>query len=177
MVDELTVSMLTKALQILEGNITYYIEDSEAAVHNITSSATVAALYANDDLPNNINNIALAVTKYIPNFNGTNHTGIAFVEETYVHVRWGWITLPLLLVVSGVVFLALAMFETRRHQVEIWKSSSLPLLFHGLSGQTKSQVRTVNLVSDMETRATETKVRLGKTEDDGWMLLTLGRSR
>lgn len=52
--------------------------------------------------------------------------------EMHVHVRWVWLTLPAVLIVSSTAFLALAMLETRHKKAEVWKDSSLALIFQGL---------------------------------------------
>ncbi len=80
----------------------------------------------------------------------------------------------MLLVVTGILFSGLAMIETRRHKIDVWKSSSLPLLFHGLSGEERRMIGTLNKLSEMEKEAMKMTVRLGKRDDEGaWTLLAL----
>ena len=69
--------------------------------------------------------------------------------ETYVHVRWVWLTLTAVLIVSSAAFLALAMLETRYKKAEVWKDSSLALILHGLEQKGES-TGVVNKLSDME---------------------------
>lgn len=68
---------------------------------------------------------------------------------TYVRVRWIWLTLTAVLIISSAAFLALAMLETRYKKAEVWKDSSLALIFHGLE-QKRESTGVVNKLSDME---------------------------
>jgi hypothetical protein len=56
--------------------------------------------------------------------------GTAWTIQSYVHVRWPWMILPIVLVVLSFVFLVITVFHTRRQY--IWKSSPLALLFSDL---------------------------------------------
>ncbi|KAF7515906.1 hypothetical protein PCG10_002689 [Penicillium crustosum] len=53
--------------------------------------------------------------------------GVAWTNQSFVHVRWPWMSLPIALVVLTIVFLIVTVIRTR-HQY-IWKSSPLALLF------------------------------------------------
>jgi hypothetical protein len=63
--------------------------------------------------------------------------GTAYEMGTYVHVRWGWITLPAIVVLMTGAFLAAAMLRSRTTRTRLWKSSALAMLFHGLDGDTR----------------------------------------
>lgn len=58
--------------------------------------------------------------------------GKAFQNETYVHVRWPWIILPLMAVVLSILLLIATAIASRRLRVRLWKSSVLPLLISRL---------------------------------------------
>ncbi|KAF4771204.1 hypothetical protein HAV15_012506 [Penicillium sp. str.  len=53
--------------------------------------------------------------------------GVAWTNQSFVHVRWPWMSLPIALVVLTVVFLIVTVIRTRNQY--IWKSSPLALLF------------------------------------------------
>lgn len=53
--------------------------------------------------------------------------GIAWTNQSFVHVRWPWMSLPIALVLLAVVFLIITVIHTRDQY--IWKSSPLALLF------------------------------------------------
>ncbi|RHZ61811.1 DUF3176 domain-containing protein [Aspergillus thermomutatus] len=52
--------------------------------------------------------------------------GDAWANESYIHVRWLWMLLPIVLVVLSILFLIVTVVHTRNQY--IWKSSPLALL-------------------------------------------------
>lgn len=72
-------------------------------------------------LHNMTNNIAKTITNQIrsnsggDNFNATVTTGHANFDETYIHVRWLWMVLPLAEAILATVLLSLSIFITRGH--------------------------------------------------------------
>ena len=83
--------------------------------------------------------VATSMTNHICSVNAVTVPGQIGTVEIYVHVRWVWLTLPAVLIVSSAAFLALAMLETRHKKAEVWKDSSLVLIFHGSSGRKKAR--------------------------------------
>lgn len=51
-----------------------------------------------------------------------------------VQVNWGWVALPALLATGALVLSLLVLLTTVRRAVAPWKSSTLPMLFHGPAG-------------------------------------------
>ncbi|KAF2101111.1 hypothetical protein NA57DRAFT_36221 [Rhizodiscina lignyota] len=58
--------------------------------------------------------------------------GIALSPQTYVHIRWVWFSLPLVLLFSSLAFLVAAILHSRSGDVDVWKNSALAILMHGL---------------------------------------------
>jgi hypothetical protein len=54
--------------------------------------------------------------------------GAATQDVTYLHVRWPWLVLPLVLQVLGILLLGLTMVSTSRTRTPLWKSSVLAAL-------------------------------------------------
>ncbi|ETS79526.1 hypothetical protein PFICI_09379 [Pestalotiopsis fici W106-1] len=54
--------------------------------------------------------------------------GIAWTTETFVHVRWLWMILPVALEVLVLVFLVGTVFQSNRSGLPGWKSSTMPLI-------------------------------------------------
>ena len=71
--------------------------------------------------------------------------------------------LPGALMVASAVFLALAMLKTKREKAELWKDSSLVLVFHGLE-RTGDDLAPVNKISQMEHGAKGVRVALEQTD-------------
>ncbi|KAL3417460.1 hypothetical protein PVAG01_11460 [Phlyctema vagabunda] len=80
-----------------------------------------------------IKNVALSLTNNVRSMAATNesaaaYSGIARSSEIFVHVRWGWITYPIVLVLLSIAFLALSITESIRGDVSAWKGSPLAVL-------------------------------------------------
>lgn len=65
--------------------------------------------------------------------------GTAFTQQTYVHVRFAWISLPVAVVVLAAGFLIAAINQSRTSGMRTWKSSVLAMLFHGLDEETRQR--------------------------------------
>lgn len=88
--------------------------------------------------------------------------GQSFEMASFVHIRWGWITLPAIVVAMTGVFLGLAMWRSRSTRTSVWKSSAIAMLFHGLDGKARAEAM-------RSRRLREVRVRLGDKglEKDG----------
>lgn len=71
---------------------------------------------------------------------GTQLQGTAILSVTFIHVQWGYLSLPVILIICTCALLAWTIITTQKSRsgsssVPLWKSSSLALLFHGLEQQ------------------------------------------
>jgi len=91
--------------------------------------------------PNNVTyhmeRIARAMTNAIRSDTNTNKlvAGTAYLRETYVAVRWAWLTFPLVMLLLSIVFLVATMVKTSNQKYDdigMWKSSAIPSLMYGL---------------------------------------------
>lgn len=57
-------------------------------------------------------------------------SGQAWRRETYIEVRWVFLTLPLVVLVVTLALLCAAVWRSWGRGARVWKSSSLALLFH-----------------------------------------------
>ncbi|KAL8735955.1 MAG: hypothetical protein Q9166_000517 [cf. Caloplaca sp. 2 TL-2023] len=138
------------------------------------SSDVIQALYDTSNLTRRIENLATSMTNSIrgqdDNVSGPAY-GIAWTNETYVHVRWAWFAFPSTLIVLSSCFLLGVILETWFRDILVWKSSNIALLFHGrslkLSGRSG---KPVNKLSAMTSRATNIRAKLVESEDNGWKL-------
>jgi hypothetical protein len=87
--------------------------------------------------------IALALSHAMRNpvnMNATILNGTAIREDTFVHVRWYWLVLPVSLTVLGIVLLVLAIVVNRGSEKPLLKSSALASMFHPLEGFTPDEM-------------------------------------
>ncbi|KAF2735264.1 hypothetical protein EJ04DRAFT_601070 [Polyplosphaeria fusca] len=93
--------------------------------------------------------------------NDDNHTvQFGTISVTVYKVRWGWITLPILSLLVGTVFLVLTMWFSRTKGAPLWKSSALAVLKvgHRIGDVFKDE----DAIGAMERRAQHVHVELGK---------------
>ncbi|KAI0413932.1 hypothetical protein F5X98DRAFT_378208 [Xylaria grammica] len=106
-------------------------------------------LYSTQDLEMVFRNVATQASNIIrisggENANTTAVEGVAFRAETFIEVRWGWVSLPVIETLLAIILLVATMMVTRKSQQPLLKSSANALLFHGLGGWTAADTaRTV----------------------------------
>ncbi|KAJ0165865.1 hypothetical protein CTA2_9699 [Colletotrichum tanaceti] len=115
-----------------------------------------------------MNDLATSVTVSFRSFNGTNVTGVAHAVESYIHVEWSFLTLPLFTVLLTVLFLCASIYQTYRHKASLWKSSVLATLVHGLDTSARERLEDLGGLSEQQKKAKTVKVQLD--EDDGGLL-------
>jgi hypothetical protein len=182
-----TLSALANSIEMtLSGNVTAQYLNSTISGKNtfdgdvVPSSDLSSFFYAGLDFNDSITNIATSVSSYMRSLSQETVTGEAQSEDTYIHVKWAWIAFPMTLVFGGALLLVLAIIQTRRKGVEVWKYSCLPLLFHSVGneiggGEVERMGDIVkgpmNTVEEMEEESRRIHVRLGKGGKGGaWML-------
>ena len=139
--------------------------------------------YGNEDgldrTPQLFGNISQRITQYMRQQYGQsttsaalyNELGIAFATgnttgyRTVVHVRWGWIVYPVILVGLTTLFTIATISSTAKRNMPAWKSSTLALMLRGPFSRTISSSE-----ADLEKRAGNTKTHLKKT-DRGWRMV------
>jgi len=138
----------------------------------IWAKDVIQALNETTDWNGLMSGVALSITSYIrsdasglPGVVQVN--GTAYKIETYVHVRWRWIALPIVLVGLSIVFLVATILKNENKRALAWKSSSLALLFHGLEGVGRGAEGR----GQMERVAKHTRVVLRKGGDGEWKLI------
>jgi hypothetical protein len=94
-----------------------------------------------DNVTSTFDKIATALTNAVRQGpNTTSITGQAQALDVYIRVRWAWLSLPLMLVVFGVSFLAISIMFSSRPGRHVWKSSTLATIFHRLDGWTPDEL-------------------------------------
>lgn len=131
-----------------------------------------------DRLKETWENLSESITTYVRQHGIVNFsapvTGQAFRDQTCVHIRWPFLVYPTFLVLFATVFFICMIFETRRIDTSRhdWKSSPLPLLFHGLGREVLKIMQSAEMVrtGQMAEVAKRMSVRLSQTEG-GWQFV------
>lgn len=95
-----------------------------------------SVLWNADNLNERIGLIAdsLTETMRVVSLNVTSRSGQALQYRSWIQISWLWIILPSVLALASLVLLILVIIQTRVTGADVWKTASLPLLFHGLEG-------------------------------------------
>lgn len=86
---------------------------------------------------------------------GERATGVAVTYETFVHVRWPWFVIPVMVEVMGLVYFVVVAYGIKRRR-HLWKGSILAAIYHGLPKGEKG----FDTASGMKAAAEQTSVVL-----------------
>lgn len=159
-----------------------YIEGDSASRLLITQNSSQDLGYEETDpailktiengLDHTMGKIASSLTRSAMKHSNTQVNGTISSAKVYVSVNWAWITLPAALQALGVTFLVLTILTNRRRRLQLWKTSLLAVLFHGLDGWRSVDDRHAT-VSQMEWDAQGLEVEL-KAAGEGKDLMLRG---
>ncbi|KAN0081758.1 Protein of unknown function (DUF3176) domain containing protein [Elaphomyces granulatus] len=131
----------------LNGTLTLSVSTEELESNSnweVLTNVVVAKMLYNkgfDNVTSTFDKIATALTNAVRQGpNTTSITGQAQALDVYIRVRWAWLSLPLMLVVFGVSFLAISIMFSSRPGRHVWKSSTLATIFHRLDGWTPDEL-------------------------------------
>lgn len=98
--------------------------------------------------------------------------GTAFHSEIYIQINWSWFIFPAGVVSIAALLLLLAVYSNWSHRGPLWKSSSLPYLYHPLESKPELEddapepVHSSTTLNRMERAAGATRVQL-RTSNGG----------
>ena len=84
-------------------------------------------------------------------------------DGPYYKIRWRWLTLPVMLEAAGISFFFSVVWLSRKHDLPLWKSSTLGTIYHGIDVCRHSEGVVMDSTADMEDVAKKTRVRLAYT--------------
>lgn len=94
-------------------------------------------------------------------------SGVSLKTETYLAVKWGWISLPAAVVALHILLLIYIIWRTQREPVEAFKSSSLATVFAGLTEQRRGEIPgQVGTMEEIEKAARQLHVSLQKEDGE-----------
>ncbi|KAJ4394984.1 hypothetical protein N0V91_011131 [Didymella pomorum] len=97
-------------------------------------------------------------------------SGQAYSKENYVSVRWEWLTLPLGLLFTALIFLAatIAKSSVERDRVGVLKTSAYATLLYGLPDEMQNKITRSSSTGTPRSKAKELKVKL--QANGGWRI-------
>lgn len=124
-------------------------------------------LYRSSNVPAVVQRVADTMTNAVrTSRNQTFVPGQSLRAETFIKISWPYMILPIIVVIAANVLLLVTVLLTRKRHAPVWKSSTLPLLFHASLSEKAPLPQTARL-SEMEKVAEQQKVQLtGATKHD-----------
>ncbi|KAK5741300.1 hypothetical protein LTR17_004006 [Elasticomyces elasticus] len=120
-------SFASTLLDRLTGNITWQF-DQESPDYNMDVTKWITTR----NLSTVVDSVAASLTQLGLSANTTEQVlGQAWQREVHVSVAWVWLSLPAALTLGSILLLIAAAVQSKRYKVKLWKSSVLPLLYHG----------------------------------------------
>jgi hypothetical protein len=118
----------------------------------------------------NVDKLATALTDVMRSNPSTSESVFGTGSfEVFIHVRFGWLALPLVVVTATLGFLIVTIRKASRAKAGIWKTSSLATLMHGLSWDAKMSGDGGSLwrMEDMNNKARHLSVHLDRYKEGG----------
>ncbi|MCJ1475698.1 hypothetical protein MMC13_004361 [Lambiella insularis] len=156
---------------LFEFSAIFEIYDTERTL--ISGGAGIQSIaelfYSYADPTPTVDSLATSKTDQSRNLPGNNNqvVGTAWKTETYIHVRWWWLALPITAVLMALLFLMATIIENRQMDVW-WKSSVLPLVLHGLEDKYQGHLRGLG---EMDEAAQKLRVKLNNVPGGKWGLV------
>jgi hypothetical protein len=164
---------------------------SWTTVANDTEESILRFKFANNDAPNwrklqfnpwlapnnitkHMERLATALTNGIRSSNSSESIrGNAYDTQTYVSVRWKWLTLPLGLLFLSAIFLVSTIIKTGKGDgghIGVWKTSAIATLLYGLPDDVQAKITSSaskdNHMGTPRMKAKELKVKILPSQ--GW---------
>jgi hypothetical protein len=87
--------------------------------------------------------------------------GKAYIKEVHVHVQWGRMVFPFVLLVLSLAFLIATISQTSTNgPTEVWKTSVVPTLVYGLLNETQAHFNTSRTWGNTSKEARNVRVKL-----------------
>jgi hypothetical protein len=126
---------------------------------------------APNDVGRYIGRLATAMTNIVRSHRSNEFvSGNAYSRVTFIAVHWGWMSLPLALLLLSLVFLVATMIKTskgRDGEMVMWKTSTLPALMYGLPKDIQRDLSPSGGWKNGPSRKAE-RVRIRLLPNHGW---------
>ncbi|KAI5924035.1 hypothetical protein F4810DRAFT_667057 [Camillea tinctor] len=135
-----------------------------AGNNNKISEVGIGGAFLHADLPVTFDALAESMTDYLRSLaSGPNSqiaTGNRVDQVIFVHVRWAWLTFPLVVELTAVTFVVWVMLKNRRRGIPAWKSSAVGMLMHYYNKTDSAIVTTARGPGEVESLAKQTTAQL-----------------
>ncbi|KAK0750760.1 hypothetical protein B0T18DRAFT_318626 [Schizothecium vesticola] len=165
-----TYTMSMRSLQALRAWFADLFRAGAASSRDVATHDMVQSLYhfhlaSPTGLQESITRLTTAMTSHIRSSPGNQPVrGHALLLEPYMHIRYAFLVVPATASLAACAFLAMVVFQTLRTGTQLWKTSALAVLFHGLDHDVRCRFSDLEGLEAKREEARAVKVML---EDDG----------
>ncbi|GAP83960.1 hypothetical protein SAMD00023353_0602720 [Rosellinia necatrix] len=150
----------------------YFLQGTNLAASRVNpQTSSFQQIAAQGGLRNVIPKVAAQLSKYFREKANIAVPGVSYTLQSVVEVRWYWIAFPIGVWTLGVVFLTISIWTCRGEDQVLWKTSSLPLLYHGFRVSDFEDICTagdeVESINGMEKLSKTLQMELKKDSYDG----------
>ncbi len=144
---------------------------------NISSESSGVFFSPGQDVISTWANVTTSMTNRIKTGGtGAIAKGVIWQVQSIIRIQFAWLALPSGLVLFSAILLASTVLMTRHFRAPVWKSSTLPILYHGVREWDDEEEREVaqgrlEKVESMKKRASSTRVRIYNAPEGGsWLV-------
>ncbi|KAJ5950912.1 uncharacterized protein N7479_009325 [Penicillium vulpinum] len=131
-----------------------------------TSNLNLETFLRKGNLSQLLDSMSTSVTDVLrANRRGYKITGKTSRVETFIHVRWPWIILPVIVTLGSIALLLGTAIGSKRRKAVLWKCMVLPLLSSHLHTTPENEIASVRSVDGMTEKWK--KIRAVMVEDEG----------
>lgn len=117
-----------------------------------------------------LDGVSASLTKHALDASSQAVDGVASKPQVYVAVRWRYLTLPATVLGLGILFVVIAILQSRGDGLSLWKTSILAALYHGLDQELLADDEQKTL-SSMERTAESVSVQLEYSDSKNKLML------
>ncbi|KAF1957410.1 hypothetical protein CC80DRAFT_560621 [Byssothecium circinans] len=137
------LSTMNVLLDLTSPNTTTFAPSSkQQKFPSILSKAPlVQPIWTSPNLSSTFDNVAASMSNQFRNMSPHRHKGTLQQWTLYIHVEWGFLVFPGVLVLAGAAYVLLAIGESLGLGVPTWKEGALPMLLYGFGGGAQKALR------------------------------------
>lgn len=155
----------------VQATLTGFVSSSEGVANVSDVSQVLYNAQKANRLPAFMDNIANSLTAQIRGVTGEKANGTTQSGVTVVHIRWSWLTFPVVVLALALVFVATTMVLSAREHMPTWKSNTLPGVVYSMDENTCAAIAARGpRLRDMEKESRRHLVAMSRDEGR-WMLM------
>lgn len=122
-------------------------------------------LYMSQNYSATFDTLAASLTNWVRDSSNETITGTSHKWVMHINVQWGYLCLPLLVHLTGCLFVILSMIQTRKLQLQPWKTDVAATLVHSLDVESRAKLRSAHGIENVKEMASKMIMKFEDGED------------